>query len=119
METMIHNLSEFLNLLNEYKAHFSKMHRTGGFIFRGMSDVSWSLLPGIFREYPEKQKSSTIAGASYSRKIYSAYECKHSIMRELDLLNINEKSIFPGLDGIRKYINKYYQNNVDDIIEYL
>ena len=74
METMIHNLSEFLNALNEYKSQFSKMYRTGGFIFRGMSDISWSLLPGIFREYPEKQKSSTIAGASYSRKIYSAYE---------------------------------------------
>ena len=305
METMIHNLSEFLSLLNEYKAQFSKMHRTGSFMFRGMSDISWSLLPGIFREYPEKQKSSTGAGASYSGKIYSAHEyeilshfikeasgllthispkddftwlqyaqhygvptrlldftanplvamyfccqsesqtngaiwiiniiafeswsrneiicddmgpdytreaiinsimremrgefdwgevdgeprekkyrpimfippyidqrmsaqssrfllwgnnqsalenmikavnemqlcpgvrfepqgdqrflakmvipaeCKHSIMRELDLLNINEKSIFPGLDGIGKYINKYYQNNVDDILEYL
>lgn len=304
METTIHNLSEFLNLLNEYKAQFSKMYRTGGFVFRGMSDISWSLLPGIFRKYPEKQTSTKIAGASYSGKIYSVNEyeilshfrkeasgllshispkddftwlqyaqhygvptrlldftanplvamyfccqsesetdgvvwiintitferwstdemicgdmgpdytreeiitsimremrgefdwgevdgeprkkkkrpilfippyidqrmnaqssrfllwgnnqspleamiepdnkmqlfpgvrfdvqgdqrflakitissqCKHSIMRELDLLNINEKSIFPGLDGIGKYINKYYQNNVDDIFEY-
>ena len=305
METKIHNLSEFLNLLNDYKAQFSKTYRTGGFMFRGMSDISWSLLPGIFRKYPEKQNSKKITSASYSGNIFSINEyeilshfrkeasgllthispkddftwlqyaqhygvptrlldftanplvamyfccqsesetdgvvwiintvtfeswstneiicgnmgpdytreaiinsimremrgefdwrkvngeprekkelpimfippyidqrmsaqssrfllwgnkqvalenmiesdnemqlcqgvrldrkddqrflakiaipsqCKHSIMKELDLLNINDKSIFPGLDGIGKYINKYYQNNVDDIFEYL
>lgn len=305
METKIHNLSEFLNLLNDYKAQFSKTYRTGGFMFRGMSDISWSLLPGIFRKYPEKQNSKKITSASYSGNIFSINEyeilshfrkeasgllthispkddftwlqyaqhygvptrlldftanplvamyfccqsesetdgvvwiintviferwttselpcndrhiaytreavinsimremrgeldrgevnsephekknlpimfippyidqrmsaqssrfllwgnnqsalenmikadnemqlcpgvrfdvqgdqrfwaktiipagCKHSIMRELDLLNINEKSIFPGLDGIGKYINKYYQNNVDDMLELL
>ena len=305
METKIHNLSEFLNLLNDYKTQFSKTYRTGGFMFRGMSDISWSLLPGIFRKYPEKQNSKKITSASYSGNIFSINEyeilshfrkeasgllthispkddftwlqyaqhygvptrlldftanplvamyfccqsesetdgvvwiintvtfeswstneiicgnmgpdytreaiinsimremrgefdwgkvngeprekkelpimfippyidqrmsaqssrfllwgnkqvalenmiesdnemqlcqgvrldrkddqrflakiaipsqCKHSIMKELDLLNINDKSIFPGLDGIGKYINKYYQNNVDDIFEYL
>lgn len=305
METKIHNLSEFLNLFDKYKTQFSKMYRTGGFIFRGMSDISWCLLPGIFREYAENQKSSAVVGSSYSGKIYSAheyeilshfrkeasgllthispkddftwlqyaqhygvptrlldftanplvamyfccqsesetngviwiintvaferwsthericrdmgpdytreaiinsimremrgefdwgdvngeprqkkyrpimfippyidqrmsaqssrfllwgnnqsalenmidadnemqfcpgvtlnitddqrflakliipYKCKHHIMKELDLLNINEKSIFPGLDGIGKYINKHYQNNINDFGEYL
>lgn len=306
METNIHSLNEFLSVLDKYKTQFSQTHRNGGFVFRGMSDMSWKLLPGVFREYPEAQKSAAVVGGSYSGKIYSAYEyeilshfrkeasgllphvsqkddftwlqyaqhygvptrlldftanplvamyfccqsesksdgviwiinsitfehwsqdevicsdmgpdytreaimnsilremrgdfdygeingeprlkkqrpvlfippyidqrmsaqssrfmlwgnnqsaledmttaenamslcpdgvtyriaddqcflakvviptgCKHGIMRELDLLNINEKSIFPGLDGVGRYINKYYKNNPDDICEFL
>lgn len=302
----VYSLSEFLNILDEYKVQFSQTHRSSGLIFRGMSDKSWKLLPGIFREYPEEQKSSVVEGGSYSGKIYSAHEyeilahfrkesngllphvspkddftwlqyaqhygvptrlldftanplvalyfccqsesksdgviwiinaitfenwsqdepicsdmgpdytreaiinsvmkkmrgeldcgelqgesrykkqrpvffippyidqrmsaqssrfmlwgnkevaledmvtkenwmqllpdgityriandqrflakiiipfsCKHSIMQELDLLNTNEKSVFPGLDGVGKYINKYYKNNVDDICEFI
>lgn len=46
-------------------------------------------------------------------------ECKKGIMKELDLLNINEKSIFPGLDGIGIYLNKYYEDNSDDCNDYL
>lgn len=46
-------------------------------------------------------------------------ECKKGIIKELDLLNINERSIFPGLDGIGRYLNKYYENNFDDCYEYL
>lgn len=305
MEVAIHSLSEFLNILNRYKQQFSQTYRSSGFIFRGMSNSTWKLLPGILREYPEPQKSSTVVGGTYSGKIYSAYEseilahfrkeasgflhqipqkdeftwlqyaqhygvptrlldftanplvamyfccqneslcdgaiwivnavtfqswsqdelicsdmgpdftreaivnsimremrgdfdygevqgeprpkkqrpvffvppyidqrmnaqssrfllwgdnsgpledmigdenwmqllpecltytlandqrflakitvpgsCKHSIMRELDLLNTNEKSIFPGLDGIGRYINKYYKNNADDLCEF-
>lgn len=305
MGMKIHNLSEFLNTLSNYHDQFSQTCRNGSFIFRGMSNVAWGLLPGIFREYSQRQESLTFAGSSYSGKIYSAHEyeilshfrkeasgflthisqrddftwlqyaqhygvptrlldftanplvamyfccqsesetdgvicivnaitfeywstneticldmgpdytrsavinsimremfegedlseaegrpkakkcrpvlfvpayidqrmsaqssrfllwgstqssledmlktenemallpdgityriandqrflakvvvpakCKHGIMRELDLLNINEKSIFPGLDGIGKYINRYYQNNIDDICAY-
>ena len=42
-------------------------------------------------------------------KIVIPFECKHRIMEELDLLNISSKAVFPGLDGIGRYINKYYQ----------
>ncbi len=302
----VHSLHDFLDIIGHYRAQFSQTHRSDDFIFRGISNSAWSLLPGIFREYSEPQKSSTVVGGSISGKIYSAWEweilahfkkeacgflshislnddftwlqyaqhygvptrlldftsnplvamyfccqsesktdgvvwiinalnfdrwstsepfctdlgpdytreasinsvlqemrgesdndascgephpkkqypfilvpayidqrmstqssrfmlwghnhssledlageqnwmklfpdgitysvvndkrflskiiipadCKHSIMKELDLLNINEKGIFPGLDGLGRYINKYYKNNPDDICEFI
>lgn len=40
--------------------------------------------------------------------------CKHDILRSLNLMNINEKTVFPGLDGIGRYIECYYHRNPDD-----
>lgn len=306
MKIEIHCISEFLNVMSKFKVQFSQTQNNSGFIFRGMSNESWELIPGIFRKRHEEQGSSSVERSSYSIKIYPAYEfeilshfrkesssllphisqkddftwlqyaqhygvptrlldftanplvalffccqseskcngavwiintvtfqnwseneticfdmgpdytpdaiinsimkelhgdfdydelqgeprskkqrpvyfvpsyidqrmsaqssrfllwgnkeielekmiskenwmyllsndhknnpeneqrflskiiipsfCKHSIMQELDLLNINEKSVFPGLDGIGKYINKYYEKNFDDICEFL
>lgn len=74
MDTMIHNLSEFLSVLNKYKTQFSSMRQKGGFIFRGMSNSSWPLLPGIYREHQEDEITATVSDASSSRKIYQAKE---------------------------------------------
>ncbi|MEE0510364.1 MAG: FRG domain-containing protein [Peptococcaceae bacterium] len=74
MDTMIHNLSEFLSVLNKYNTQFSRKHKTGGFIFRGMSNASWPLLPGIYREHQEDEITATVSDASSSRKIYQAKE---------------------------------------------
>ena len=41
-------------------------------------------------------------------KMTIPHEKKKSILEELDLLGVNPKSIFPGLDGIGKYIENYY-----------
>ena len=41
-------------------------------------------------------------------KILIPHEKKKTILEELDLLGVNPKSIFPGLDGIGKYIENYY-----------
>ena len=70
----IHSLRDFLDIMGLYKSQFSQTHCGDDFIFRGMGNSSWSLLPGIFREYSEPQKSSTVAGGSISGKIYSASE---------------------------------------------
>lgn len=40
--------------------------------------------------------------------------CKHDILRTLELLDISEKTVFPGLDGIGRYIEHFYHNNPDD-----
>ncbi|MEE0547507.1 MAG: FRG domain-containing protein [Peptococcaceae bacterium] len=74
MDTMIHNLSEFLSVLNKYNTQFSRKHKTGGFIFRGMSNASWPLLPGIYREHQEDEITATVSDASSSKKIYQASE---------------------------------------------
>lgn len=50
----------------------------------------------------------------FFRKIYIDQKAKINIMKELELMNINEKTIFPGLDGIGKYIERKYRKSPDD-----
>ena len=52
-------------------------------------------------------------------KIEVQSQSKHSIMRQLDVLGINDKSMFPGLDGIGRYVESHYRNNPDDALEYV
>lgn len=74
METAIHSVSELLTLLEKYHDQFGQSHRGNDFVFRGMSDKLWPLLPGVFRKYSEPQKSTTFPGESYSGRIYTSYE---------------------------------------------
>ncbi len=41
-------------------------------------------------------------------------DAKDAILKELDICGINEKRIFPGLDGIGKYIRNKYTANPED-----
>jgi len=43
---------------------------------------------------------------------------KQRILRELDLIGISEKSLFPGLDGIGKYIERSHRIDVDEFLYY-
>ncbi len=67
---------------------------------------------------PDGMRIDTVNDQRFWTKLIIPSICKHSLMRELDLLNINEKSIFPGLDGIGKYVNKYHKSNPDDILDF-
>lgn len=44
---------------------------------------------------------------------------KQSILRELDTVGINEKTLFPGLDGIGRYIEKKYRLDYHELLECL
>ena len=107
METNIHSLNEFLSALDMFKTQFSLTHRNESFAFRGMSDMSWKLLPGVFREYPEEQKSATVAGGSYLRRIYSAHECEilsHFRKEASGLLtHVSQKDDFTWLQYAQHY----------------
>ena len=35
-------------------------------------------------------------------------DCKYTLLQELDTVGINEKSLFPGLDGVGRYIGRIY-----------
>lgn len=48
-------------------------------------------------------------------KIPSGY--KYRILKQLNLFGINEKSLFPGLDGIGRHIANIYRTNADDLFE--
>lgn len=39
--------------------------------------------------------------------VYAA--CKQPLLHELDMVGINEKTLFPGLDGIGKYVERKYR----------
>lgn len=56
---------------------------------------------GVSIEYEGKSEEFIL-------KILIPHEKKKTILEELDLLGVNPKSIFPGLDGIGKYIENYY-----------
>ena len=47
----------------------------------------------------------------YARRLIVPKEAKHRILRELDLLGVNQKSLFPGLDAIGGYIKFLFQPN--------
>jgi len=44
---------------------------------------------------------------------------KQQIMRRLDMLGINEKTLFPGLDGIGRYIERKFRFDYDEAVEML
>lgn len=60
-----------------------------------------SVKNGVSIEYEGKSEEFIL-------KILIPHEKKKTILEELDLLGVNPKSIFPGLDGIGKYIENYY-----------
>lgn len=43
--------------------------------------------------------------------------CKYNILKQLNTFEINEKTLFPGLDGIGRYIADIYRTNTTDLIE--
>ena len=46
-------------------------------------------------------------------KVVIAENAKKVILRELDLLGINEKVLFPGLDSIGRYVDEYYRDTTE------
>lgn len=42
---------------------------------------------------------------------------KSNILKQLDYCNINDKTLFPGLDGIGKYLKNYYHITKDEFLD--
>lgn len=55
----------------------------------------------------------TFDDQSFLLKITIPGSSKNSLLKELDLLGVNEKSIYPGLDGIGRYIKDRYRTDYD------
>lgn len=60
---------------------------------------------------------SEIVGNGILFKIEIPKENKLKLLRELDTVAINEMSLFPGLDGIGKYIEKKHALNLDETLK--
>ena len=63
---------------------------------------------------PPGMKLSMIKDKRFLAKLVIPPSCKHEIMKQLDILSINDKTVFPGLDGLGRYINNYYKFNLED-----
>lgn len=50
----------------------------------------------------------------YKVRVPSTYKPK--IIKQLNLCGVNEKRLFPGLDGVGKYISNYYNMTYDDYV---
>lgn len=62
----------------------------------------------------DKNSVKSLDDQRFLSKVTIDGSSKASILKELDLLGINEKTIFPGLDGIGKYIEKQYRTHAND-----
>ena len=74
MSKTIASVSELLSVLEEYNFQFSQTHRKDGFIFRGVSNCEWKLIPGVFREFEKEQQSRVVVGGAISGNVYGSPE---------------------------------------------
>ena len=50
-------------------------------------------------------------------KVIVKASCKHRLLRQLEDIGINHKSLFPGLDGLGRYIEFKYRFNYGDALD--
>ena len=74
-----------------------------------------------YMELSECETGETVYGQQQLEALFFTVNVhadrKQKILRELDLLGINEKSLFPGLDGVGRYIEWRYRFNYNEAIE--
>lgn len=73
--------------------------------------------------YIEKSQVGKCYGVKQEKeflyRLFVSSDCKQDILRELDTVGINEKTLFPGLDGIGRYIEKKYRLDYREMVECL
>jgi hypothetical protein len=95
----------------------SRMSAQGGFfmIWGAKQEPLEEMLKddNYFMKLPEKDNGIRVYGEEqltallFKINIYSSD--KQFLLRELDLMGINEKTLFPGLDGVGRYIERRYR----------
>ena len=74
-----------------------------------------------YMELSEKETGEVIYGQQQLDAIFFKIKIhadrKQKLLRELDLLGINERAMFPGLDGVGKYIEWRYRFNYGEAVE--
>ena len=62
--------------------------------------------------------TSTIQESEVALRFQINKMSKQNILRELDHCGINEKTLFPGVDGIGRYIEMKYRFDSQEAIDY-
>lgn len=72
---------------------------------------------------PEKDSGvRTYGDAQFEEFLFMFYiyaDRKQPILHELDTIGINEKTLFPGLDGIGRYVERQYRFDYNEAVENL
>jgi len=74
-----------------------------------VSDENWMVLSDSGIAYGDFNDKRFLA------KVVIPSNMKHTILAQLSTLGISERSIFPGVEGIGKYIERFHRNHPDDI----
>ena len=80
-----------------------------------ISKEHWMILSNLDRKGGRGYGSLQKQGILLKLVIYN--NRKQEILRQLDILGVNEKTLFPGLDGIGKYIERKYRFNYHEAVE--
>lgn len=75
--------------------------------------MSYREKPQTEKCYGEKQEKE------FLYRLFVDSDCKQDILRELDTVGVNEKTLFPGLDGIGRYIEKKYRLDYRELVDCL
>jgi hypothetical protein len=68
-------------------------------------------------EIPHKPQKTMQMSQGILYQITIPHEEKQNLFRELDLAGVNEASLFPGLDGIGRYVDYKYSFNYQEAID--
>lgn len=78
------------------------------------------LAENVFMDIPEKDTGIRSFGDAQQRDILFRFvisaDRKQPLLHELDLVGINEKTLFPGLDGIGRYIERQYRFDYNEAV---
>lgn len=77
----------------------------------------------LFMELPEEDNGTRVYGTAQETdslfKFLIHADRKQPLLHELDMVGINEKTLFPGLDGVGRYIERQYRFDYNEAVESL
>ena len=75
-----------------------------------------------YMNYLEKDEGARTYGYASQQailfKVHIPADRKQHLLRELNMVGINEKSLFPGLDGIGRYVERRYRFDYNEAVEF-
>lgn len=77
----------------------------------------------LFMDLPENDNGVRLYGEAQQKDILFKFiipsDRKQIMLHELDIVGINEKTLFPGLDGIGRYVERQYRFDYKETISQL
>lgn len=77
----------------------------------------------LFMDLPENDNGVRLYGEAQQKDILFKFiipsDRKQIMIHELDSVGINEKTLFPGLDGVGRYVERQYRFDYKETISQL